>query len=67
MSATKDWIYGETQEKFRYSNRKFEFSKIIQNLNILFIINRKYEFYSLNWNIENIQLIPAAFGGPIGK
>ena len=41
MSATKDWIYGETQEKFRYSNRKFEFSKIIQNLNILFYYKQK--------------------------
>ena len=28
-------------------------------------IYRKTEFYSLNWNIENIFLIPSNFGGPI--
>ncbi len=68
MSATKDWIYGETQEKFRYIIN-FEFKLHLKNLklNFKFELNRKYEFYSLNWNIENIQLIPASFGGPIGK
>ncbi len=30
-------------------------------------LNRKTEFYSMNWNIENTQLISANFGGPIGK
>jgi hypothetical protein len=30
-------------------------------------IFRKTEFYSLNWNIENTQLVSANFGGPIGK
>lgn len=35
--------------------------------NKIIISYRKTEFYSMNWNIENTQLISANFGGPIGN